>query len=68
LLTELLANRVFELLCDQVIIAVDIQANNSLMEVLEDKAQFLSAIREANESQKIMNAVHGAFHAIRLIC
>jgi len=59
--------KVLEVLCDQVIIAVGYHANNSLEDALEDKVKSLSVVGDANEPRKIMDAVHEAYHAIRLL-
>jgi len=56
-----------EILCDQAIIAVGYHANNPLEEALEDKVKSLSVVGDANEPRKIMDAVHEAYHAIRLM-
>ena len=56
-----------ELMCDQVVIATGYDAHNPLEEALEGKVKSLSVVGDACAPRKIINAVHEAYHAIRLM-
>ncbi|MFM2477969.1 FAD-dependent oxidoreductase [Celerinatantimonas sp. MCCC 1A17872] len=57
----------FEISCDTVIIAAGYRANNSLVDELEDKVDSLSVVGDAVSSRRILDAVHEAYHAIRVM-
>ena len=56
-----------EISCDQVIMAAGYNAYNPLEEALDGKVKSLSVVGDAGAPRKIINAVHEAYHAIRLM-
>ena len=56
-----------EIKCDQVIMAVGYNAHNPLEVALEDKVKSLTVVGDAESPRKIIDAVHEAYHAIRLM-
>lgn len=56
-----------EVPCDTVIIAAGYRSENALAEELEDKVPSLSVVGDAVASRRILDAVHEAYHAIRVM-
>lgn len=57
---------VCEVSADTIVIAAGFKPNNSLAEALEDKAD-VSIVGDALRPRKVINAVHEAYHAIRIM-
>ncbi|WPC76350.1 NAD(P)/FAD-dependent oxidoreductase [Vibrio porteresiae] len=56
-----------ELPCDTVIIAAGYRAENGLEDQLEGKVKELAVVGDAVHSRRILDAVHEAWHAIRIM-
>lgn len=52
--------------CDTAVVAAGYKSNDSLEEILEDKVD-LTVVGDAVSPRKIMDAVHEAYHAIRVM-
>ncbi|WP_018749880.1 FAD-dependent oxidoreductase [Paenibacillus sanguinis] len=73
--TQILPDRVIyeqdgqikELPCDTIIIAAGYKAKNSLEAQLENHVKSLTTVGDAVASRKIIDAVHEAYHAIRVM-
>jgi len=60
-------NQSEELVCNTIIIAAGYRSENDLEEQLEGKVASLSVIGDAVQSRRILDAVHEAWHAIRIM-
>ncbi|WP_099203985.1 NAD(P)/FAD-dependent oxidoreductase [Scatolibacter rhodanostii] len=56
-----------EILCDTIIIAAGYRPENTLASQLEDKVNSLTVVGDAIASRKIIDAVHEAYHTIRVM-
>ncbi len=56
-----------EIPCDTVIIAAGYRSENALAQELEDKVPSLSVVGDAVSSRRILDAIHEAYHAIRVM-